>query len=245
MHESLKSICVVVFMAAAIFAAIVWFHDRPDQTIWNLRIGATVTVVIAVGVFLRLEWKRDRAPDILFQYVGKYFERNGFCFVIAPDEVDGVFSFRVLFQNRYERDCVALIALRPVKFVHKLEPVMIAVRCPGGACGEVRRFVGLPWELQGKKVSLDIGADVVYPEGKGRTLRFKDATVIRRNSKFVDAFARTTTVLALLGGMLLFHRPVRANCILPNNVATDLPTPVADDVTIFWLPDDEVDMLRR
>jgi hypothetical protein len=239
MLESIKAILVVVIMAAVITASVAWIDDQPNSTTWLLRTIPIAITIIAIGVFLWLRWRRDLAPDLLAQQVGGYLDRNGFCFHLLPSAVNGKCVFLLLFQNRYEKACTARIALRPVTFggAHSTL-VYLAVHCPGAAFGVAKTEVGVPAKLQGKKVSFDVGADVEYPEGKGRMLRFKDATVLRRNTSFVDTFTRTISLLALLGGHILFHRPVRIKYTLPGNVAEELPSAVPEPSEILWEPGD-------
>jgi hypothetical protein len=235
MREFIKVVCVLVLMGCAIASAIAWFDDRPNAITWLVRIVPAVMASAALGVFLYLHGQRDLAPDFLAEHAGSYMDRNGFCFSVEPVAANGVCTFRFLFQNRFENECIARIAIRPVAFVGKYETLALAVvRCPGGAFGIAEKAVGLPTELQGQSLKLDVGADVEYPTGKGRQLRFRDAIVLRRNTNFVDAFARSTTILALLGGAILWHRPVRVRCSLPRGVAKDISDNVPEPAMILW-----------
>jgi hypothetical protein len=67
-------------------------------------------------------------------------------------------------------------------------------------------------------------------------MRFRDGILLRRNTQFIDAFARTTSLLALLGGTLLYHFPARGKHRLPDNVAANLVTPAVEQVQILWQP---------
>jgi hypothetical protein len=239
MGESKKAICVLVLMAAVIAASVAWIDDRPNRTTWLFRTIPVAIAIIAVVVLLWAHWRRDLAPDLLAQQVGRYFERNGFCFHVLPTSVEGKCVFLLLFQNRYEGRCTARIVLRPVTFTGAHERLVdMSVECPGAGFGVAKQEVGLPAKLQGKKVSFDVGADVEYPEGKGKMLRFKDATVLRRNTKFVDVFARTTSLLGLLGGHVIFHRPVRVKYALPDSMAAQLPISGRNHTKVLWKPGD-------
>lgn len=241
MHELKKVVSVVVFTAAAITASIAWIDDRPNSTTWLFRTIPIAIAIGAIGVFLWLHRRRDLAPDLLAQQVGRYFERNGFCFNFLPTEGDGKCLFLLFFQNRYEKPCTAKIAVRPVTFRGAHETlVFMNVQCPGAAFGVCTKAIGVPAKLQGKKVSFDVGADVDYPEGQGSMLRFRDGILLRRNAQFVDAFARTTSILALLGGMILFHIPARAKYRLPDKVAAELATPLCEQLEILWKPGDNL-----
>lgn len=238
MREFFKVSCVLVIGAAILTSACAWIADRPDQLTWILRISPIPIAILSLLLFLRLHYQRDLAPDLLYRH-GRYFDRDGFCFHLLPSAVGGKCVFHLLFQNRYEKACTARIALRPVTFGGAHEPlVYMAVRCPGAAFGTAKVAVGVPAKLQGKKVSCDVGADVEYPDGKGKMLRFKDGIVLRRNTSFVDSFARTTSLLALMGGSILLHRPARLKCTLPNNVAKELPSAVPEPAEILWEPGD-------
>jgi hypothetical protein len=83
MREFSKVMCVLVLMVSAIAAAIAWIDDRPNSTTWLFRTIPAVVAVLALGMFLRLHWQRDLAPDFLAERVGKYLERDGFCFSVA------------------------------------------------------------------------------------------------------------------------------------------------------------------
>src|SRR4051812_19887001 len=246
MYESIKAVSVLVIFVAVITAAVAWMMDRPDSTIWLLRTIPIALTIVAAAVFLWVHWKRDLVPDFLAQQVGTYFDRDGFCFHVQPTAVDGKCVFLLLFQNRFEKPSVARVAIRPVTFTGAHETLAyMGVRCPGGAFGAAKTEVGLPAKLQGKKVSFDVGADVEYPDGKGKMLRFKNAIVLRRNTNFVDAFARTTSLLALLGGALMFHRPPRIKCMLPIDVAEEVPSAVPDPAEILWQPGDPLPDVPR
>lgn len=239
MNESVKAVCVLFVIVAVITASIAWIDDRPNSTTWLFRTVPVVIAIIAIGVMLWMHWRRDLAPDLLAQQVGRYLERNGFCFQFLPTVVDGRCVFLLMFQNRYERSCNARVVLRPVTFRGSHSTLVdITVHCPGVAFGVAKKEVGLPAKLQGRRVSFDVGADVEYPKGKGRMQRFRDAVVLRRDTNFVDAFARTTSLLALLGGHIMFQLPTRIKYKLPNNVATDLPSAVPVSTEILWTPDD-------
>src|SRR5215208_825678 len=172
MHESIKAICILVIMAAAITASVAWIDDRPNTTTWVFRTVPVAITLVALAVFLWLHRRRDLAPDLLAAQVGRYFDRNGFCFQLLPSDVDGTCVFLLMFQNRHEKACTARVALRPVTFGGAHETLVhMQLNCPGAAFGVAKRNVGIPAKLQGKKVSFDVGADVEYPDGKGRMLR--------------------------------------------------------------------------
>ncbi|WP_428306121.1 hypothetical protein [Lacipirellula sp.] len=238
MREAIKVLSVVVLAIAVIVTALAWIDDRPNQTTWLLRTIPIAVAVASVIVFLSMHFKKDLAPDLLHRNFGGYFERDGFCFVVFPDAEDGRCILRIFFQNRFERECEARIALRPSKLVgFKGPPILkIAVACPGAAFGVVERAVALPEELQGRLVSLDVGADTTYPHGKGAMVRFRDALVLRSDVNFVDNFATATSIVGLVTGRITFHRPAHVKARMPRDVATLLADDEQQRMEILWQP---------
>jgi hypothetical protein len=237
MRESIKAVCVVTFMVAAVVAALAWFEDRPNEKTWLIRGTSSVVAMASIAGFLIIHLKKDKVPDLLGQQFSSYFERNGLCFVLSPVAINGVCLWRLFFQNRFERECTGRVAIRPVQFVGRAEKLAeFDFDCPGGAYGVVTTPVGLPVTLQGKIVKFDIGADVEYPHGKGKMLRFRDGMLLRSNSDFIDTFARTTTVLGLLGGMIIWHRPARLRVTLPSDVAIALRRDQRPTSEVLWEP---------
>ena len=245
MREAIKVLSVVVLAIATIVVALAWIDDRPNQTTWLLRTIPVAIAAISLVAFLSIHLKKDLAPDFLKQNFGSYFDRDGFCFVVTPGAEDGRCILRIFFQNRHERECRARIALRPSKLLGGGGPPVLEVDvvCPGSAFGRVEKAVALPLELQGRIAKFDVGADVTYPHGKGKMLRFKDGVVLRSDAKFCNNFAATTSVLALLGGMLMIHRPARVEAMMPCDVVVRLRGDEVQRTEILW-PTDDVELVE-
>jgi hypothetical protein len=238
MREFVKDSCLLVGIIAIVVAAVAWLDDRPDPTTWLIRALSTGVGALAFVVFGVMDFKKDWAPDLLRLRFGDYFDRNGFCFIVTSDAEDARCILRIFFQNRNEGRCQAKVAIRSVKFVGPQGPpiLVLDIDCPGGAYGHADQAIGLPLNLQGKKVKLDVGADVIYPDGKGCRLRFKNGTRLRRSSEFVDLYARTTTILGFFAGKIVFHKPPRVAVVLPNSVATQLDENFKPKIEILWQP---------
>jgi hypothetical protein len=115
MWESFKVLCVVVFGVCGTATGLMWIEDRPTPTTWILRIVFPILTLAAIGVFLALHFRRDRAPDYLYREMGDYFNRGGLCFAVQAKAIGGVAYMEVWFQNQHARECHATIGLRPAR----------------------------------------------------------------------------------------------------------------------------------
>ena len=228
MRESAKVLCVVVLLFGAPLAAIAWFDGKIDfmqPAILFWKYGLPLLCLAAIGVFLKIHFRADEAPDYLSPR-GRFFNRGGFCFNVLPDVVDGVCVFVVFFQNQYENRSVGRVALRPARGFFlgraKMESILVEIDCKPAAFGIARVAVPLPAALQGRRQSFEVGASVEYPEGKGRQLRFRDGVTLRSNSKFGNAFATGLTVAGALTGQIVYQRPATVTIDLPKGVAEDI-----------------------
>jgi len=241
-REFIRVTCVVVMMIATFLGGVAWVDEQPGP--WNpyLRYGGPVLAVAAVTWFVFDSLRRDRAPDFLAERFPTFFESNGLGFVFLAREDDGILRIDVYFQNRYERACRAILALRPASgwFGRRplFPPMIIEVDCPGGAFGKTSRPFGVPHDAAGGPIAFDVGARVGYPQGKGRILRYRDGITVRLNDKFRSGFISTLRVLAFLGGGLLFSRPARTTLVIPYGVDEDGPFVEEQRTEIRWQPGD-------
>lgn len=238
MRETLKVLCVVIFMFAAPAAALGWF-DRADGAIsLFLRYGCPVLALAGIVGFLKIHLRADLVPDYLYHHSGTYFNRGGFCFGIRANVIDGVCYLEVLFQNQQDEHSVGRIALRPARgfFLGRanIEPIALEIQCQPAAFGTAKVAVRIPDELQGKRQSFEVGASVDYPNGKGRTLRFRDGIVLRANSNFGNTFGTALTVAGALTGSIVWTTPTQVTIDLPpgvNDVVADASEP---ETQTFW-----------
>jgi hypothetical protein len=232
MRELLKVFCVVVLLFGIPAAAVAWWDndlDWPRPVLYLVRYACPPLCVVAIGLFLKIHFRPDLAPDYLSPRVGSYFNRDGFCFGILPTVVNGVCVFEIYFQNQYEHHCVGRVALRPARgfFLSRanVDSIVVQVSCEPAAFGIARVAVALPAAIQGRRQSFEVGASVEYPDGKGRRLRFGDGLTLRANSNFGNAFGTALSVAGALTGQIVYMSPATVSLDLPQGVATEVFDP--------------------
>jgi hypothetical protein len=185
-----------------------------------------------------MHFRPDEAPDYLRKQEGNYFNRGGFCFSVRPVKLNGACFFDVWFQNQHEMPCTGRVVLRPARgfFLTRasIEAFGVEIHSPSAAFGIARLAVPVPHPFQGTRQSFEIGASVVYPEGRGRLLRFHDGLVVRSNSDFGNAFGTTLTAAGLLTGQLILSKPATITFALPGGVADSFPQEMPVQVEILW-----------
>jgi hypothetical protein len=254
MRESIKAIAIVVLCVSVTVAAVVWFDDRPTQSTWMWRITLSLLAVIAMAIIFKIHyWSRpDLVPDFLSQQCNWFLERSGLCFSVFPSCEDGICVINAAFQNRYDHPCTARIALRPVVgvfrsavklFQHDFSMITFEVACDPGAFG----IAGIPLPVsrrhQGKKLTLQIGASVNYPRGKGKMLRFRDGSPVRYDADFHSVYLRTLRVLFFVTGGFFFLFSASVTFQLPAGVAESFPSGQHQRTRILWTLNSDVNRL--
>jgi hypothetical protein len=238
MSEAIKVACVVVLMVGTVVAVFVWTDDRPSAVTWVIRVGLPVACVAAVAVFLKVHFRKDKVPDYLARYTRNYFNRNGFCFALTAENRGGICYLTVYFQNQYDRPFVGRVALRPSQgfFMNRpaIPAVLLAIDCDAAGFGIARTQIPVPEELQGKRQLFEVGAAVGYPQGKGSRVRFRDGTLLSRDTEFCDDRGELLAVAGVLTGHIIISFPTRTPIVLPANVATDIPDDRVTEVQMLW-----------
>lgn len=238
MWELLKVLCVLVLMFCGTATGVMWIEDRPTLTTWVLRFVFPAVTLAAIGMFLMLHFRRDRAPDYLQQQMGDYFNRGGFCFAPQATTIDGAAYVEVWFQNQHARQCRATICLRPARnfFLDRnaIQPILCDINCEPGAFGVARIPLSLPKQFQGKLQSFEVGASVHYPQGKGRLLRFRDGVVIRQNADFLSASRLAFAVAGVATGTLGLITPAQIKLQLPSGVSENAEG-LKPQVSTLWM----------
>ena len=241
MQEFLKVTCVVEIMFGGVLAAVTWLDDKPNATVWNLRIVSSAVTLVGLVGFFALHFRRDRVPDFLRKYSRVCFDRSGFCFSVEPTVKNDCCYLRVLFQNRFEHRCRGQIALQPAEvfgtFASEGFPVAtLDFDCPAAGFGVASLPLPIPKKTQGKRQTFQVGATVEYPDGKGRMLRFGSSRVltVRSNADFSNPLYSRLTIIAALTGQFLVSRPARMTFLLPKDVAEFVPEKSAVSHTVPW-----------
>jgi hypothetical protein len=238
MGESTKAVSAFVMILASMAVAVAWTVDRPDGVTWAFRIASPAVALLALGLILKLHFRKDLAPDYLRPIAGTYYNRDGFCFTVTLSVADGVAYLDAYFQNQRDAPSRGRIALRPGRgfWMGRAEISVIAydIECAPGAFGVARVALPIPKPLQGKRQSFEVGASVKYPQGKGRLLRFHDGMHLRANSDFGDAFRTAVTVAGAMGGAIVLSSPAKVKLTLPADIAETIPADAAPIVKTLW-----------
>ena len=238
MGESVKATCALLSIVALLVSAVAWYEDQPGQTTWIVRIAAPVVGLLSLVVLLLVHFRRDRVPDFLRAKVGNYFNHRGFCFVVGAEESAGVCQIAAWFQNQYERPSLAQIELRPLREFWLtrtgIERIVLDIPCEAAAFGRATRPIAVPENMLGKVHSFDVSASVVYPNGKGRRLRFSDGYLVRTSSALGNAFRTSLTFFGVLAGHIVWMAPARVKIQLPERAAPELPADARTHVETLW-----------
>jgi hypothetical protein len=178
--------------------------------------------------------RRDAAPDFLGRCNGLIFERDGFCFAVSLDRDDRAATFTIIYQSRYAGRSAAIVALRPAG--SSLPVFSPRIQCGPAGFGVAKFPVAVPARHQCKTVKFDVGADVEYPLGQGREVRFRTGRAVRFDTRFkrlppadgVFSWGQACGLPWGLKGWLIEHILSRMTTIrlrLPNDVAEE----TADD----------------
>jgi hypothetical protein len=238
MRELLKVVCVVVLLFATPTAAMAWTDEHPGPVTSVLKYACPVLSLLAIAAFLKTHFRADVVPDYLRQQGATHFNRGGFCFALRSIAVDGVCYVVIYFQNQQDRRCLGRIALRPARgfFLGRvpLDAVAVEIACEPAGYGVARVAVPIPAELQGRKQSFEVGASIDFPDGRGRTLRFRDGIVLRANSNFGNVFGTTLTVVGALTGTIVYQSPATVTLELPSGVAETVRPEGRTEIQTLW-----------
>lgn len=243
MSKGAKQAWQLLLITLAFVALGAWCAQVGSKpVIWTLRVAAPVGVVIVSFLLWKFSRRPDRLPDLLRDTVGRYFEQSGLCFAPRLEVLSGHCFICLYFQNRHAGEAVARVQfLPPLRSFsvgrHPLPQVTYDLACPGGAFGVVRVPFPVPRKYQGTRVQYEVGADVEYPQGRGKLLRYAEGVRVGRTRHLSQAYQLLETVVGLFFGFLSVSGPSRAPLQLPTEVLETGPDFFIPSPQILWQPD--------
>ena len=233
MSESVQAV-LALFMIIGMFGSVLGLMS--DRTNWGAFAGLLSLMLGSFGLLFWSLLRRDKVPDLLVQVPGRAFERDGLCFKVSFRMVEGVCRLNLWFQTRYQGASRGMILLQPSQRFWLNRPgfgsTTVEVECPPGGTG----MISLPWpvpaKFQGKKQSLDVGADVFYPAGRGKMIRYKGGIQVRTAG--FDTWRTVVTAAGAVGGMIVLSRPAQLKITLPKGVAESIAADAPVTKQILW-----------
>jgi hypothetical protein len=221
MSESVQAVLALLMIVGAIGCGLVFVSDRVN---WAAFAGMLTLAIGNLGLLLWSLFRHDRAADFLREVEGPLFERDGFCFKPRATAVKGRCYLDLHFQSRYDRPSKAVVVLQPSRGFLLVRPdlasMTVEIDCPAGGCG----ITSFPWPVprtfQGQVLSLDLGADVIYPEGRGNMIRYHGG--IQVPARGVNRWRYILTFAAAVGGMIVLPETVSVKLKLPVDVAESI-----------------------
>lgn len=237
MREAIRVTCMLVIAATLFTAAFAWGNDRPTVSTWVWRITSLVIGAGALVLFLIAHFQQDEIPDYLFEKFGTFLECNGFCFVGRTIEYNGICHLEIYFQSQQDNPCTASISLKPALSLFlsraSISAIKLEIPCETAAFGVARLPISVLPEFQGTQQTFEVSGFVDYPEGKGKTFRFRDGIVVR-DSKLMHAVTTALSVGGAMTGQLIIYKPPSMTLDLPKNVAVDVPWDAKPKVITLW-----------
>jgi hypothetical protein len=236
MHDVMKGVWAAVGTVGFFLAgmpAMLWFAAMPrerNSLTWVFVAAGTMLFALAVYKMIRLERKEvDEAPDFLTPMFGKFFERDGFCFAPVFVDEQGEGMLMLYYQSRYLNPSNATVALHPKA---ALDPIRIDIPCGPAEFGVVRLPIRIPTSAQGRNVKFTVGAAAHYPQGRGRTVRFKGGLEAGAFNSLGGGLSAGVAAFAALGGT--FVSAAKVTLLMPSGVCDNAPASAAPEQETIW-----------
>ena len=237
MSESVQAIVALLMIIGMLGSVLVFVNDRVN---WIVFSGMLTLTFSSFGLLLWSLLRRDKAPDFLTKIGGTLLERDGFCFKLLTTATKGRCYLELHFQSRYEHPSRAMVVLQPSKGFFLTRPglasMSVEIECPAGGYG----MTSVPWpvakKFQGKSLSLDVGADVLYPEGRGKMIRYRGGLQVRTAGR--DKWKTILTVAGAMGGMIILSNPAKVKIKLPIDVEEMVDDDLPIATSIAWTMSD-------
>ncbi len=228
----LKNAALLGIGVGVIVAVLAIGAEHPTPMVAGLRILGPAVAIASFFLLIGLHLRRDLAPDYLSLCRGDFFERDGFCFGVSLECEESMAVFTIMFQSRHSGPSTARIALRPA--ASRVITVSPEIHCGPAGFGIAKFPVAIPSKHQGKTVTFEIGADVDYPLGKEREVRFRSGRPIRHNAHFRSLVLVVQAALHCLLGHFLVHSPATIRLTLPTDVADYVPDDASGHAEVLW-----------
>jgi len=103
-----------IFLGA--IGCLAWLGGAPGET-WHLTVRwvALALVLLPIPVLFWANHRAANVPEFLWTLGATPFERDGFCFLVFPEEVDGQPCLSVHYQNQYSGRSEALLVIQPAQ----------------------------------------------------------------------------------------------------------------------------------
>jgi hypothetical protein len=240
MSESVQAVLAFLMIIGMVGSFMTFMSDHPN---WGAFAGMLALLLGSLGVLLWSLLRRDKVPDFLKKTPGPLLERNGFCFKILTKAVKGRCYLDLHFQSRYDRPSRAIVVLQPSRGFFLLRPglasMTVEIECPAGGYG----VTSVPWpvakKFQGKRQSLDVGADVLYPEGRGAMIRYRGGAQVGTAGH--DTWRTILTIAGAMGGVIVISRPARVKLRLPADVDESVDDDLPITTKVVWRLGDPAD----
>jgi hypothetical protein len=189
--------------------------------------------IVAAVWFVVIPRTPHSAPDVLRERFERYFEKDGFCFVVrfVTDDQERICRLDVYYQSRFSGICAATVVVMPMEGADTAAPELAVARvhitCADGEAGLISKPYPISHSRQGTLMIYDISVDVRYPRGRGEEMR---------GDRGIDP-DKPEVNLSLAHAL---HMPIsgprsgKLEIRLPENVADAIPAGATVNKVVLW-----------
>jgi len=241
--QNTRQLFKLILFICAIASFLVWAVPPPHCTaVLAIRVIAPLGILGMSYVVWKVSRMPGKLPDHLARIRWRYFERTGLAFAPTFEVEGGIAWLCFYFQNRYEREVNATIVmqagLRSFRVSrYSLATQSVSIRCAGGAFGVARLPMPIPANLQGRKATFEVAADVKYPKWRGKLLhmcaglRTGPTRNLSQTVRLLDAL-----LFGMFFGILHANRPAQVSLVLPTGVSEQPPADRQRSLELLWQP---------
>jgi hypothetical protein len=220
MSQSFRATLGALIVFGGLATCLFWVVQptQGESWIWNGRFISAAVAIAAGTLLIYSRTLKNKAPDMLAGICAAYFERNGLCFAIIPEIVEGHSKISIYYQNRYSHPCEGIIWLAPTKVAFKdvseLPEFRAKIICEGGEFGKTSSDFGLPLHFKSQDILWNVAATSKYRNGRGKLLRLRDGLRVGTEAQI----SAGREVLRFIGALTHFHseKPARIAIKFPD-----------------------------